>query len=572
MDKFSLLIGSQQGELIVTTVSITVIFMCICILIMSVYLDKRTLKMSQNLCYQKELFHVLGSNVDNVFIIFNVINMEYEYISPNFEKSLGVSNEKLINNYLDLLEHVPDDARNKIINIISSPTISEIVEVEFGYIHPSTERSKHINIRLYPVFNQHRLYRFVACITDVTLEREAKKALDEAMDKLKEANEAKKEFLSHISHELKTPINQIIGMANIASGSLCDQGKVEHCLEQINVSSNRLLTMINNILDSSKKDHDKLTLVQVPFRINELVTKFSDIAKMQAELNHQVFSYDFGSFIDNNLIGDEMRTLQILINCMSNSLKFTPFGGKIHFEVTETERSDKKATFRFIITDTGKGMSKEFMEHLFDPYEQEDISIPQMYGGTGLGMSITHSLLSLLGGSIHVDSKPNEGTKITIDISYQINPILSESDTVIEKQSDWDYNYSNKRILVVEDNEINQKIVCEILKNIKVKTDVASDGYEAIRLFECSTEGYYDIILMDLIMPGMDGYETTKAIRNSSHPDANKVFIITMTADNFAEHSRSLACGMDYHMTKPFELNKFYEIINRVLETREKGE
>jgi len=570
MNLISLLITVEQGTLFITLIFITVLLAVIVLILLMLYNNQKAKSNNRKWRYQEELFNALGYNLDDVFIIFDVIHSKYEYVSPNFEKSLGVSKESLIQNYFDLLEYVPEDSRNKLFDMIFNPTMSKMTEVEFEFHHPGTQRMHWIMIRVYPTFREGQLFRYVASISDITKEKNAQKSLEEALDKLKDSNEAKKEFLSHVSHELKTPIHAIIGMSQIASNSINDRQKVENCLKRIDYASSKLLEMINNILDISKIDNNKITIDHEPFNLMELLQNVSHTVSDQADMNHQKYSSNYNQIHDYYLIGDEMRLLQVLNNCLSNALKFTPSGGTISFDVNEIERTEEQIVLRFYIKDTGKGMSASYLEHLFVPFEQEDRSIVQKYGGTGLGMSITKSLVSLMGGDILVDSQIDAGTCIQIDLPFPIdhNPLIPKetphpivNDLYNEAEQQLIRNNSGNRVLIVEDNEINQEIVMEFLKRINFEVETASDGFEAIRLFEASQPGYYNIILMDLIMPGMDGYETTKKIRSSFHPDAQKICIIAVTADNFAEELKSMECGMNYHITKPFDITEFYSII-----------
>lgn len=573
MGNVCLEIGVGHREIIVGTIAVTVVVMCICVIIVTLFINKKVNEMNQYHYYQEELFNALGSNIDDVFLIYDAAHNLYEYISPNFERSLGINRQELITGYQDLLNFVPTTDRQLIYNIIEELKLRKMSEAEFKFMNPVTGNQQWILLRVYPVSINQGKARYVSCIRDTTKEKAAQKVLEAALEDLQTANEAKKIFLSHISHELKTPINAIIGMTQIASVSKDDSDKLENCLKMIRFSSDKLLSMINNILDFSKIDNDKLSLENNPFSIRELITQYMQIAAIQAELSKQVFSYELTGIQDDYLIGDEMRVLQIISNCMSNAIKFTPAGGRIRFEAIQTNLSSGSALIRFIISDTGKGMSSAYLERIFIPFEQEDLGIAKKYGGTGLGMSITHSLIKLMNGSIQVTSTPNIGTTITIDLTF---PLCVETDNKrsvpLTVKPPKEYDYSTKRVLIVEDNEINQEIIREFLKYIKLNVEVASDGQEAIRMFAQSDQGYYDMILMDLIMPEMDGYDTTRALRQLQHPDADHIPIIAMTADNFAEYNKSLEAGMNYHITKPLELENFYDIIIKVIDAGNQAE
>jgi PAS domain S-box-containing protein len=536
---------------------------------MIIYLEDKFKKMNNDLYYREELFNTLCSNISDIFVIYNLGAKKIDYISPNMGKSMGISNKDLIKNKMKLLNLIPEEQRDQILATLTSAKISGEFETDFEFIKPNTKQKSWISLRIFPVYNQDNIIRYICCANDITKEKLAKKEIEEALNNLRKANEAKKEFLSHMSHELKTPINAVIGMTQIALKSLDETEKTANCLDKISTSSKKLLTLINNILDISKLDSDKFVLVNEPFYISELLLPFSSMMNTQAEINHQQYLFIMDNIKDNCLMGDSLRLLQILENCISNSLKFTPPGGIIRFEVSEIEGLAGKAKFRFIISDTGIGMSEEYLERLFVPFEQESSSIFKNYGGTGLGMSIMKDLINLMGGSIKVNSKKNIGTTTIIDIVFQISTDLPKAEEQEEVLPAEEYDCMGKRILVVEDNEINLEITCEFLKYIKARVETAKNGYEAIKLFEDSKPGYYDIILMDLHMPELNGYETTRAIRSSLHPDSASICIIAMTADEFFDDQSCLDSGMNYHISKPIDLDNFYSIIQNVKSSEE---
>lgn len=566
MDIISLLFSLNHGSLIVTSVSVTVIIMSLCITILAIQADTKIQRMIHDLSYHEELFNSLGSNIDDVFIIFDSSNQKIEYVSPNFEKEIGLRRDVLIIDRLKLMEYVPEKERWRILEILNSPLLMESRQIEFEANYAGiikNDKKRWFSVRIFPAFNKDIL-RYVICISDITKEKEDQRLIKESLENVRKANEAKKEFLSHMSHEIKTPINSIIGMTQVAQKAIEDQDKVINCLSKISYASDRLLEIINNILDMSKIDSHKLVLNQEPFSLCKLVTQFSSIITCQAELHNKNFTLFLNNIQDNNLIGDSMRLYQILGNCISNSLKFTSSGGKINLEVVQTAKTDDTINIRFIISDTGIGMSEEFLERIFVPFDQEDSNILRTYGGTGLGMPIAKSLVQLMGGNIQVSSIKDSGTTVTIDIpfikgTYQKQP----ANTTMERNK---YDCSGRRVLVVEDNEINREITCEFLKYLDINVETASNGYEAIRLFEASAPGYFDGILMDIKMPVFDGYETSAAIRRSTHPDAKRVCIIAMTADNFAEEHRSIDNGMNFHITKPIDIDYFCSMLHNAFE------
>ncbi|MDF2945162.1 MAG: hybrid sensor histidine kinase/response regulator [Herbinix sp.] len=570
LNKINLLVQLHDSS-IQNSLSITLILVSISIVIIVINLERKFKRINDNLFYREELFNSLCSNIDEAFIIFDVINKKIEYISPNFENILGFNAAEISQNHFKLLDNISLDNKNEIYEMILTSVIKCNMEIEFEYNHPRLHQKRWMTMRIYPANNYNNVFRYIISIVDATKEKEAQLVINEALINVQKANEAKKDFLSHMSHELKTPINAIVGMAQIASKSLNDNEKVENCLTKINFASKSLLEIINNILDIAKYDNDKIILVNEPLHLSSFISSFSSLMNSQAEVNNQEYNLIVNNLKDEYVIGDSLRLMQILGNCLSNSFKFTPSNGKITLEVTEISRQTNKVYYRFIISDNGKGMNEDYIERIFIPFEQEDSTIAKNYGGTGLGMSITKNLIVLMGGTIHVESKKTTGTTITIDLPFDFMEEPSTEELIPDAS-----NYNNtevvgkqKRVLVVEDNEINLEITSEFLNYIKINVVTALNGYEALNLFEDSQEGYFDAILMDIHMPRLNGYETAKAIRSSAHPDANKVCIIAMTADNYADNQSILDCGMNYHIAKPIDIGTFNLLLQNAISEEE---
>lgn len=546
---------------IINTSSLVLIIILICLIMIVLFLEERFKRLNNYLFHREELFYSLCSNINDIFVIYNTIKHKLDYISPNFENTFELNIKSVIKDPTIICDLVPSEIKEKINKVLYSSDITQMLQLDFEIIKPKSNESCWVALKIYPIFNNHQVSRLIFSAYDITKEKKANIELKAALMNVRKANEAKKEFLSHMSHELKTPINAIIGMTQIA---LYDKSKAETCLNNINVASKKLLTIINNILDMSRIDSDKLELSYEPFYMNELLSPFIDIMSSQAEIKNQHFLY-INDSKEQCLIGDSLRLIQILENCISNAIKFTPLGGFIRFEVTELVKSEEKRVFRFIITDTGKGMSDEFLKNLFKPFQQESSSIYKTYGGTGLGLSITNKLVNLMGGSIKVASKLHNGTSITIDIPFKLSPDMPEAndnDSIFSISDE--YNCQGKRVLVVEDNEISMEIICEFLKYLNVKVSTASNGYEAIKLFEEAPQGYYNMILMDLHMPDLDGYETTKAIRSSKHPNAKTIYIAVMTADDYYDELQGNIVGINKCIIKPIDASTFYSLMNDI--------
>ncbi len=536
------------------------------ILLLTVYLAIRINRRRNGFKYNSGLIYSLDAYVDNVFIIYDFNNRRFEYISQNIVKALEVNNRVLQKEKEKLLNFLTFEKRKRILDFFTPYGSDDLLEDDFEYIKPVSKIRCWILLRIYRIHISKNEIRYVINTVDITREKKTQIALKDALLKLHKANDAKKIFLSHMSHELKTPINGIIGMTQLALDSMNDSNKIEYYLNSIHNSSNKLLTLINNILDFSKMDSDKLILSKKPFQISEVLRSFSSLMNSQAELKNQEYRFTINNLRNDYLLGDSLRLIQILENCLSNSIKFTPKRGKIIFEVTEMESHADKTLFNFIISDTGRGMEQEYINHLYEPFEQENTSIGEEYGGTGIGMTIVKDLVELMGGNIHVNSIVDKGTTITIQIVFRINmkPLLQEEGTKLSTKS-MEYDLKGKRVLVVEDNEINMVITYELLKKTNMKVETARNGYEALELFLASEKGYFDIILMDLQMPELDGYETAKAIRESSHPDAKTICIIAQTADDYSEDQLSYESGMNYHISKLIQIEDIYKALHNII-------
>lgn len=388
--------------------------------------------------------------------------------------------------------------------------------------------------------------------------------LKSALAQAKQASVAKSEFLSRMSHEIRTPMNAIIGMANLASA--CSDGpKTEEYISKISISAKFLLSLINDILDMSRIESGKVAVRNEEFSFSKFITDINSIAYGLALDKKVDYSYSAANGITRRYIGDQRKLQQILINIVTNAIKFTEPGGSVKLSAKIRNAKANRVHMCFVIEDTGIGISGEFLPKLFEPFEQEHIGTTNPYGGTGLGLAICKNLTEILGGRITVESTKNIGTVFVVEVPvFTAEENGSDAGTGMEVKGD--YNFTGKRALLVEDHPLNAEIAKMILIKNGFTVETASNGLEALESFKNSRAGYYDVILMDIRMPVMDGNKAAESIRKLKHPDAKRVPIIAMSANDFDEDiEKSALSGMNAHLAKPIDPAVLYAAISKFL-------
>ncbi len=373
------------------------------------------------------------------------------------------------------------------------------------------------------------------------------------------ANEAKSRFLANMSHDIRTPMNAIVGMTDMAKFNLDDKEKVKECLDKINASSKQLLHLINNILDMSEIESGVLVLKEKEFNLQELVDNVQVVLEPLARAKKQRFTVEYFDIRQANLIGDAVRLRQVFMNLIGNSIKFTDMEGEIQVRIRQLDSLKKNyASYVFEIQDNGIGMSKEFIQKtIYEPYAREEADTVSKTEGNGIGMSITKRVLDEYKASLEIESEQGKGSLFRIYIEL---PIDIQRTTVPMDVDGFPtlLDATGKNILVVEDNEINMEIMKEILSRTSANIICAWNGEEAYQIFQESKKGYFDLIFMDVQMPMMNGYETTRAIRALLRDDAN-VPIVAMTANAFSQDiEKSIECGMNDHLSKPVEIDELF--------------
>lgn len=385
------------------------------------------------------------------------------------------------------------------------------------------------------------------------------KELQNVVESKEKANMVKTQFLANMSHDMRTPINGIMGMLNIIRKNREDTERVNDCLDKIDLSSEHLLSLVNDVLDMTKLETESVMLEQEPFELDQVCAEATKIVTFQArEAGLRVYE-EHDDVRGIHLLGSPLHLKKILINLFSNSIKYNKPGGAIYTRMRILNRTEDTIVCEFRIRDTGVGMTKEFIENkLFEPFMQEREAARSTYEGTGLGMTIVGNVVEKMGGSIEVESKPDEGTCFTVVLPFEIDQEPEKEKVIMNREED----LRGIHLLVVEDNELNMEIVEFLLTEEGATIDKAQNGLEALQYYKKAESGTYDAVLMDLMMPVMDGYEAARKIRESGQMDAETIPIIAMSATAFAEDVRAcLDVGMNAHMSKPLFREEMIETI-----------
>lgn len=653
--------------------------------------------------YREQLFTLLVENTTEIYAMFSPKDYRVEYISPNIEQLLGISPQDVLKD-LKALKHTQLEDFDFTWSDIDALGLGETMEVERERMHAKTKERRWYKEKLYRL-NLKEQDKFLLVMSDCTEDKRLRSQLEQALDIAKAANEAKSSFLSNMSHDIRTPMNAIIGFSHLLARDAENLEKVREYTHKISTSGQHLLGLINEVLDMSKIESGKTTLMLKEFSLVEMVEELNLITQPLAKAKQQTFDIYTTGVTEEKLIGDVVRVKQILSNLLSNAIKYTEEGGRVQLSINQLDHIEGKNVYlRFEVSDNGIGMSQEYLEKIFEPFTRETDSKVNKVQGTGLGMSIAKNLVELMGGTIKVTSEKGKGSTFVVGLEfpsvshsedqafweeYGISRILVVDDEedicknvselllietgvnaeyalqgssavemvskAHEEKSDYDiilldweipkmdgvetarqihrlvgkevtilaltaYDWSDieeeakeagvtafvqkpfflsnfratiaklkedvvkigeehiaergfegLRFLVAEDNDLNAEIIEELLEMEGAQSVLACNGKEALELFEGSSEGYFDAILMDVQMPIMLGTEATRRIRQSSHPQASTIKIIAMTANAFAEDiEHNLESGMDAHLSKPINIENLKKTVLSLL--KEKSE
>lgn len=432
-----------------------------------------------------------------------------------------------------------------------------------GFYHSEYFQIQKLNNQL--IDSQRALIRSKRNL-EMALEENKKinRKISEARQAAEQASRSKTQFLANMSHDIRTPMNGIIGMLNIADRYVDNPDEVKKYHQKIRMASEYLLSLINDVLDMRKIDQKDIMLLEESVNLRDVIENCRDI--LEAKAGEQEITLDTTGMAEFNppqLMASEVHLRQIFMNIISNAIKYNKYGGKIFIQAIVLEQTEDKVTCRFSVTDTGIGMSEDFQKQMFEPFTQEHGENRSEFKGTGLGLSIVKRIIEEMGGEIRVESELDIGTKFSWDLTFPIDKAINER---AENIPDRIVTLRGIRVLAAEDNSLNSEILKFILEDMGINVNLVENGELAVKAFEESRPGEYAMILMDIMMPVMDGYEASRIIRNMKRPDAAKIPIIALTANAFAEDIvRSSEAGMDAHITKPIDENKLKECMLRLL-------
>lgn len=523
--------------------------------------------------YNRErMLNLLIDRGNEVYMMYNKTEGCLEYVSPNLEGVMGWSRqdaEKLFSEAGmadgDGITEIQDE-------FIQWDGRGEFVGSIHRHRNPQTGNLRWIRLQVNPVHLDSEEV-WIANLSDMTKEWEQRENLEQALMAANSANIAKSNFLSNMSHDIRTPMNAILGMTDIAKRYAEDPEKVRNCMNKISYSSKHLLALIDEILDMSRIESGKMLLDNKIFSLSGMLDGIISMFQEPIKAKDLSFSMVKNGIKNDSLIGDEFRLSRILVNILSNAIKYTPPQGTILFSITELEPyREGHARYQFIIKDNGRGMTDAFLKTIFMPFTRMEEKEGHTTQGTGLGMAIAKSMLDLMGGSIHVESAQEQGSTFTVDLELEIGEASESPEEANEQDAGQNHHFefAGRRVLVVEDNAINEEILKELLHIEGALTDSAANGREAVDKFEHSPPGYYDFILMDVQMPVMNGYEAAAGIRSLERSDANTIPIIALTANAFSEdRNKALAAGMNAHVAKPIDMAKLRSVLGEVFSSRE---
>ena len=561
------IVNANMNRLQYTTMAVMtgiVGILAVTILLLVVKNNRQKLrKKDQQLLAREELFSNLSRNVDDVFLMIDTGTGKVEYISPNVRRILGISPEAVQEDFHVLCSAGGYNCRSRLDDLMQMEQGTQ-QEWDRAFIHQETGEPRYIHVTGF-INAVQGAKKCIVDLSDRTDEHQTTLAVKAALEIAEKASKAKTDFLSNMSHDIRTPMNAIIGITTLMKNELHQPEKLAEHLGKLETSGQLLLGIINDILDMSRIESGKTTLNVEKMNLTQQISQLDSVIRQQAGQRRQTFTVET-HVQHENVLGDSNRLKQVLMNILSNAVKYTPNGGHIRLEIDELTHTEHYTKYRFVVQDDGIGMSEEFQKTLFEPFTREEKSGTNKVQGTGLGMAITKSIVDLMGGTIHVESTTGKGTRFEVVLEF---PIDAEADTVQETQvppeeEETASPLSGMKFLCAEDNAINAEILEMLLETNGASCTICANGQEIVDAFASVKPGDYDMILMDVQMPVMDGLEATRRIRSSENPLGKTIPILAMTANAFLEDmQKSREAGMDEHLSKPVDISALEQTVKR---------
>ncbi len=537
---------------------------------------KRKRERRSHINKSNEIIRILA----NEYTIVLYVDLNEDSFTPynlggNYSNIFGEYINKKKRTFSDLRKYyienkIIEEDRNMVMEYSETDYIKKQLSRHKSYVvnyhaFNDVNEQKYCQMRVIRVGNKKTIDAIVLGFADKTEElrrqNEYNEKLREAREKAESASKAKSTFLFNMSHDIRTPMNAILGFTAMAKKYINDPEKMEECLDKVELSGNHLLSLINDVLDMARIENNKIIIEETPNNIRYNFEQFIEIMQPNAKERDLELTLEIKNLTDEEIYFDALRMNRVIMNIVSNSLKYTKPGGSINVTL-EQKPSDREGygAYDMIFSDTGIGMSKQFLDTIFDLFTREKNTTVSGIQGTGLGMAITKNFVELMGGTIDIDSALGLGTTVTCHMYFRIQNEKAKTEEVPVSEEDIDF--SNVRLLLVEDNELNREIAKDVLEEMGVTVEEASDGSVAVDMVSLKEPGYYDLIFMDIQMPYMDGYKATRAIRDLKDPVAASVPIVAMTANAFEEDKKkALESGMNGHLAKPLDIGEIVKML-----------
>ena len=534
---------------------------------------KERIQYQKELEEQLEIFHALSRDYLNIFLIdadtntAKILKLD-GYVTTGLKKNKDLSYpyDKTCQQYISERVH-PDDQKMMKEAMRLTKVVYELKDKDEYVSTYKTLVDGEIHYYQFKYMRQKDTTRIVAGFQNIDAliaeEKKVQAALTSALKAEERSNQAKTVFLNSMSHDIRTPLNAMIGCTTLASAHMDNKEMVQNYLSRITTAGSHLLSLVNDILDMSHIESGKLQLNALPISLRDLIEELQKMIQQSVTERQLQLIVHTDQLEHDWILADRLRLNQIFLNILSNSVKFTNPRGKILFEVKELQGAPTGyGKYQFCVEDNGMGMSQEFTEHIFETFTREQTATVSGIQGSGLGMAIVKQIVDLMDGDIQVTSEKGKGTRMVVTLQLQICESAGTTETNRNEEAD----FCGKRILLVEDNELNREIATELLKDAGFMLDIAEDGTQAVEKMLNAHPGQYDLILMDIQMPQMDGYEATKKIRRFAKPEVAGIPIIAMTANAFQEdRKRAFQAGMNDYIAKPIDVTKMMETLKKYL-------